>query len=507
MDIRSVLERLEKEGEVVHLKKEVDPVYEMNSIQIFFEEGPAIIMEKIKGYSNVKAVTNVFSRRERVAKVLGIDNPKKMPKTILERTKNLIKPEKVSDAPCKDNVIEGEKVDILKYVPVLKYTRNDAGRILGSGIVLAKTPEGGFHISFNRQHVLGKNFETLAFVIGTHLEKIILDAYERGENLPITVNITPPPGVMLTAAGGDIPMLMPKGTDELAIAGAVQNEAVKICKAETVDAYCIAESEIVLEGYIDTKEVVEETPKIKEEGLGMAQFFPEFTGYMGKAYKTFKFNVTGITFRNNPFFYVINAESFDAINLQSPLIEASVLEACERTYPGFVKNVHMPPFFHGRLGIVIQVEKKRKRDEGWQRNIIHAAFFAGHRFHMVIVVDEDVDIFSEGEIFWAVLTRVNPDTDIIIYKGMRVDPTAPIGRIHLRPEEFGIRNRIGIDATVHFELKKIFDRPKYEVIRLEDYFEKDVIDKWLPKISEYAKAKMRIREKLGYKGENDVKRV
>lgn len=499
MDIRDAVAEFEKKGEVVRVSKEISPIYEMNSIHVFFEEGPVIIMDKIKNYPGVRGVTHLFSRRERVARLLGIDNTKELPRKILERVKSPIPPERTNNAPCKENVIEGEKVDILKYVPVLKYTRNDAGRILGSGIVLAKTPEGGFHISFNRQHVLGKNFESLAFVIGTHMEKLILDAYDRGENLPITVNITPPPGVMITAAGGDIPMLMPKGTDELAIAGAVQNEPIKICKAETVDAYSVAEAEIVLEGYINTKEIVEETPKIRDEGLGEAQFFPEFTGYMGKAYKTFKFNVTGITYRTNPYFYVINAESFDAINIQTPLMEASVLEACERTYSGFVKNVYMPPFFHGRLGVVIQVEKKRRRDEGWQRNIIHSAFYAAHRFHMVIVVDEDVDIFSEGEILWAILTRVDPKRDILIYEGMRVDPTAPIGRLSTRPEEFGMRNRMGIDATVHFELKKIFDRPEYEVINLEDYFDKETIDLWLPRISEYAKAKMKMREKLGYK--------
>jgi 3-polyprenyl-4-hydroxybenzoate decarboxylase len=59
----------------------------------------------------------------------------------------------------------------------------------------------------------------------------------------------------------------------------------------------------------------------------------------------------------------------------------------------------------------------------------------------VVVVDDDVDVYNETEVLWAISTRVQADEDVFIVAGVRgsdLDPSA---------KEQGIVTKVGIDAT------------------------------------------------------------
>ena len=85
------------------------------------------------------------------------------------------------------------------------------------------------------------------------------------------------------------------------MAGALQGSPIDLVKAKTVDAYAIAQSEWVLEGYVIEDERVWETDEAERLGRqGEAPLHPEWARYMGRAYRTPRaFELTAITQRSN----------------------------------------------------------------------------------------------------------------------------------------------------------------------------------------------------------------
>jgi UbiD family decarboxylase len=149
--IRSILEYLEGKGEVLHVKQEVDPIYEIAGIQKALDKGPVLFFERIKGYPNFYDIGNLFSRRERIADLFDVDDPNRMKFKFVEAMRKPLPPKTVEKAPCQEVVIT-DNIDVLGYLPIIKHTERDAGRILGCGIQLLMGPYfgGGGNLSFNR---------------------------------------------------------------------------------------------------------------------------------------------------------------------------------------------------------------------------------------------------------------------------------------------------------------------------------------------------------------------
>jgi UbiD family decarboxylase len=123
------LEYLESRNEVLHIKQEVDPIYEISGILKAFEKGPILMFEKIKGYPNFLNIGNVFARRDPLADLFDVDDPKKLKFKFVEAMKNPLPPKIVKEAPCQEVVITKD-IDVLGTLPVIKHTEFDAGRIM-----------------------------------------------------------------------------------------------------------------------------------------------------------------------------------------------------------------------------------------------------------------------------------------------------------------------------------------------------------------------------------------
>jgi UbiD family decarboxylase len=67
-----------------------------------------------------------------------------------------------------------------------------------------------------------------------------------------------------------------------------------------------------------------------------------------------------------------------------------------------------------------------------------------HYLKLVIVVDDDIDVFDESDVLWAIATRVQADRDLLVVSGSLgaiLDPSAG-------PD--GLTAKLGIDATRRF---------------------------------------------------------
>jgi 2,5-furandicarboxylate decarboxylase 1 len=217
--IRGALEYLDQKGYVVHVKKEVDPIYEIAGIQKALEKGPILFFEKIKGYPNFRDIGNLFGRREPIADLYGVNDPNRLKFKFVEALRDPIPPEVVKDAPCQEVVITKD-IDVPAMLPIIKHTEFDAGRIIGCGnqLLCDVYRKGDTNISFNRIHFRGKDWASISTAQITHIGMMAFKTH-RDERIPITVNMNPSPAVGIVAGTWNVRTIVPHGTDELGIAG------------------------------------------------------------------------------------------------------------------------------------------------------------------------------------------------------------------------------------------------------------------------------------------------
>ena len=485
--IRGALEYLDSRGEVLHVKKEVDPIYEIAGIQKALEKGPILLFEKIKGYPNFIDLGNFFGRREPLADLFDVDDPKKLKFKFVEAIKNPIPPKIVSKAPCQEVVIT-KNIDVLGTLPVIKHTEKDAGRIMGCGnqLLCDVYRKGDTNVSFNRIHFRGKDWASLSTAQITHIGMMAFKTH-RDVRLPLTVNINPSPAVGIVAGTWNVRTIIPHGSDELGLAGAFQGAPVELVKAKTVDAYSIADAEIVLEGYLEPySENVWESDaaeKLGKQGDPRAPFFPEWVGYLGTSWKVRKLKVTAITMRKDkPIYYTPLAAGLEYAGFDL-LREATFFEMAERIAPGICVDVNIPDYFKWGSGVIFQVRKERAQDEGFQRNILMSALADAPGMRMAIAVDEDVDIYNTEDVMWALESRVDPDHDIIkLPRGGRGIAAQPM---ELRERGVGgWEGGVAFDATKPFNIAHHFTRPHYPVDKID-------LKKWF---TEEQLAKIRIMQ-------------
>jgi 4-hydroxy-3-polyprenylbenzoate decarboxylase len=441
----------------------VNPVLEATAINKAFDDGPAFLMENVTGYPNARLIASLWGRRDRLCRLLGVGHMKDAKFKILDGIKHPLAPVEVKDAPCQEVVIPHEAVNPFAVLPMVQHTPQDGGRFFGSGVhcISGKWANGGSQLSFYRMSFRGNDYASINMVPGGHGDQIADANYD--QRIPCTVNVSPPPMVELMGMGFLNAAIFPTVDDELGCAGRLGGAPVEIVKAKTVDAYAVANAEYVIEGYIVPNQRVWETEEAERSASqGTAMFHPEWARYMGRAYRARRFEVTAITHRKDkPIYFVPHLGS---IWQWVPFVAANYYELCERIAPGFVLDVTAPTAFMMWGGVVIQVKKRRRSDEGLQRNILAAVMGLARGMRMVVVVDEDIDIYQPEDVLWAMATRVNPHTDIIAgAAGGKGHAYMPAERMSAAEQISMFEGGVGIDATVPLAAKEHFTRAVYPV--------------------------------------------
>ncbi|MFH0914387.1 MAG: UbiD family decarboxylase [Chloroflexota bacterium] len=488
-DMRGTIEFLKSIGDIVTIKEEVDPKWEKAAILKALDGGPAFFFEKTKGYPGAKTMANVFARFDRLAKIFDCKDAKELRFKCVDAIRNPIPPKEVKDAPCQEVVIT-KNIDVYGTIPAVSHTPRDGARVFGSANALfpPKYARGGHEISFKRMHFRGKDWGSFTASPGTHGEAILFMDH-REEDVPVTINITSSPAVHMMSGAGMIHVIIPLGTDELAIAGGLEGSPIEIVKAKTQDAWSVAKAEYVIEGYLSPEKIweTEEAEKVGKEDA--TPFFPEWTGYLGKAWKSRKFVATAITHRKNPILYDWVADAFDGENVGSSLMEACFYELANRLVPGLCLDCVKPTSLRWAGGVIYQFKKRRPRDEGYQRNVLSLALAAQPGIRLVIGVDDDVDINNMDDVMWAIMTRANPQTGAYIFSaaGARGIAAQPLENAQVT---FGTGGGLAIDATVPFLQKGRFERPSYIVnqIDLKKWLTEDQIKAIRAQQSEYARS-------------------
>ena len=457
-DLRAVLRKVEQEGELIRVKREVDPLIEIPAVVKALADLPKIpvlLFENVKKFPGVRACGAFFGDRTRVLRSLGLPlEAAAMNNYILEALgKPLVPPLNL-----------GKTIFPTKGASQSKH-------LYYHTIVFTKHPKTG-HINMGMYRVTlqPRGQVTVNLRVTQHGGMHLQVAKEMGVPLQVALCLGVHPAVYEAATSE-----LPYGYDEVGLAGALVGEPVEMVKAETIDMQVPAYAEVVIEGEI--------RPPYK---LGNEGPWPEYLGYLGMNINPPLMDITAITFRNQPIVPLFVPGAIP--NVVSIGNEAQLLRTLRSFAGEFVLDA---AFTHGarRHHAIIKVRKTHPHHEGYQLNVAMAAFSHGSStaLDQVTIVDEDIDIRNYREVDWAVSTRCNFSKQVHLLPEARSHQNNPIAGVRELSEEPIITGKMIVDATIPWAYRvaekspgiTFFTRSSWPEVDLGTYLEANDKKRWL----------------------------
>lgn len=473
-DLREFIRRLEKEGELKRISAEVDPVLEITEItdRVTKAGGPALLFERPKG-SRVPVAINLLGSHRRVNLALEVDSLAEVanrvkafldvqtPQGFLDKVKMLPKlaelgsffPKTVKSGPCKE-VIRKDGFSLSEF-PILKCWPQDGGRYITWPMVITKNPQTGKrNVGCYRMQVFDERTTAMHWQTQKHGAEHFRTARSQnaGGRMEVAVAIGSDPA---TALSGILPI--PPDLDEFMFSGFLRRDAVELVRCETVDLEVPANSEIVLEGYVELGELRTEGP------------FGDHTGFYSLEGQYPVFHITCITHRKDPIYLTtIVGRPPQEDFFMGHAIERIFLPVMKMQFPEIV-DVSMPAegIFQNLMIVAI-----RKSYPGHARKVMNAIWSLGQAMFtkVIVVVDHDVEVQNSSEVVWKALCAIDPQRDIEFVLGP-VDTLEHASRL----QDFG--SKMGVDATRKWPSEG-FSRPWPDEICMDAVTKKRIDALW-----------------------------
>ena len=152
--------------------------------------------------------------------------------------------------------------------------------------------------------------------------------------------------------------------------------------------------------------------------------------------------------------------------------EAAVYNAVKKVVAD-LRAVHCPP--SGSCSHHVYISMKQGV-HGEAKRAALAALAAVHYFKLAVVVDEDIDIYNDEEVLWAISTRMRGDLDIDIIPGVvgnRLDPAGAYDELRHRKKNALMTTKVIIDATkpvdLPFPIRTTPNKKLWDTMNLKDY--------------------------------------
>lgn len=341
-------------------------------------------------------------------------------------------------AACKEVVLTDDAIDIRKF-PFFKNNPGDNGRFLNTTSVFTSDPEMGLNIGTYRCEIKGPRHISVGSGEGQTGYTMLMRARERGEKTaPVTLIVGQDPMVWLVS-GARIPARRgKKPVDELATAGGLRGSAITVVKCDTNDFLVPAQTELVIEGEVNL------------EGFELNGPYGEGSGYIGAPYNSaFTMTINRITHRRDP--WIVN----DFTGVTRPLIEQPSAALTVAGLQSFMPEIKDYRYSDSVTWISMKKGKPGQALETGKRlaKLIPV-------FKIVIMVDDDVDLWNAGDRFMAFSTRWQAWPASHIYEDlptMPLEPSSPerehtskivIDATRQWPEEGGPKNYPGYSRAV-----------------------------------------------------------
>jgi 4-hydroxy-3-polyprenylbenzoate decarboxylase len=400
-DLRDFLSALDVAGQLAHISPEVSPVFEIGAIsrQALTENGPGLLFECVAGTPH-RVATNLLATRERLAIALGVP-PNEIPTFWNERANQSIEPILTDEGACQEIVCTGDDVDLNRFAMPI-WNEHDGGPYITFPCYITQNPAtGGYDCGMYRTQVFDERTVGLNARPFKGINRNRAAASDADEGFPVAIVIGLDPAVHVATVAG-----LPHGMSELAVAGSLRGEPVRLVPCQTVPLAVPADAEIVLEGRV--------TGEQRQEGP-----FGEYHGYYGRGGSRPAISLTAITCRAD----AINQQVYEGRPPHEDAVMHGTIIACEifrrMPIPG-VTAVNVTPHSGGHLHCVVAVNKP---DDSYGKRV-GLAVLALRGVKLVTVVDEDVDVFDPGQVEWATTTRVDFAKDVEIINWTTIDPSA-----------------------------------------------------------------------------------
>jgi len=430
-DLREFLSLLEEKGELLRTKKALDVKFELSSYmrKTSDQHGPALLFENVKNH-DIPVLGSVFATRERALLALET-SPQTYVNKFQDALEKLVPPRLIASGPCKDVIYTGSEVDLTR-LPIPIFSERDPAPFITLGLCVSRNlGTGKKNTSIYRLQLKGRN---RLGIMAQHLVRQLVEAETMGKGLPVAIAIGTDPVLPLATQ-----WMAPYGTDEMELAGALRGEPVEVVKAETVDLEVPATAEIVIEGTV--------LPNVREEEGP----FGEVSGYYTPANPKPVIEVSAITHRKNPIFQaaLTGMPTTDNHILKQLPLEATFYWMLKKEFPG-VTAVHFPAA--GTVGMIAVIAMKQAF-ESEARNVI-ATMLGSRRNKIIIIVDDDIDIYDMEKVLWAIATRTQADADVVIFPRLVATAMDPSVR------KLRVGAGLGIDAT------RLFGQPFPEIVKV-----------------------------------------
>jgi UbiD family decarboxylase len=440
MTLRSHLQKLADTGEMLTLSAPVSKTYEMAGILKKLEPQP-VMFTKVKE-SPFNIMGNLFCSKTVFANYFNLQVKEIIPRLIHAIQDHTPCPI-ITEAACQEVVISDPDLDSL---PILRHCALDGGNYISSGVFIARHPKFGQNLDFHRAMQFSKTEMAIRVVRGRHFDRFL----EEQGSLDVAVCIGVPPEVLVAAATS-----VELGVDELEIANALSthclNQPLSLVHAKSVDLYIPAEAEFVLEGtvYGDRRHI---------EGP-----FVDLTETYDIVRKEPVFVVKTITHRRDGIWHALLPGALEHKLLMGMPREPTIYKKVNEVVRCLDVNIN--PGGCSWLHAIIQIDKQSE-DDG--KKAIQATFAGHHSCKHVFVVDKDIDIYNPMEVEWAMATRFQGDSDLVIRSketGSSLDPSS-----ERNDNGTHFTTKLGFDMTKPLTPQgKGFDKALFPVVDIERY--------------------------------------
>ncbi|HYH84579.1 MAG TPA: UbiD family decarboxylase [Pyrinomonadaceae bacterium] len=422
-NLRSFIELLRRERDIVEVEAEVDPHLELAEIhrRVIERGGPVILFRRVKG-SSYPVITNLFGTERRIELAFG-PKPEALMREAVRVAESLLPPKaaalwqsrslalealklgtrRVRRAPVTEVVDRPARLDEL---PILTTWQEDGGPFITLPLVYTEHPTTGKHnLGMYRMQRFDARTTGMHWQIhkggGFHFH----EAESEGQPLPVTVFLGGPPALILSAIAP-----LPEDVPELVLASVLAGEKIRVAEnpLEGFTHRLVAEAEFALVGRVP--------PSVRRaEGP-----FGDHYGYYSLRHDYPVFNVEAVFHRKDAIYPATvvgkprQEDFFIGDYLQKllsplfPLVMPSVRDLWSYGETGF----------HSLAAAVVR--------ERYAREALVSAFRILGEGQLsltkfLLLTDTPRDLRDFRKLFEHVLARFRPESDLFIFSNVSMD--------------------------------------------------------------------------------------
>jgi 4-hydroxy-3-polyprenylbenzoate decarboxylase len=459
--LRDFLKLLEKKNLLKKISEPINTELEITEIhkRTLEKKGPALLFENISHQgkkSDIPVLANLFGTVERVA--LGMNStPDKLKEigemlaflrqpeppsglkeafNMLPLVKKLLKmaPKTVKKAAVHEVIIEEKDVD-LNSLPIQTCWPGEPAPLITWPLIVTQGPnpktdkEDSYNLGIYRMQQVGKNKLIMRWLKhrggAAHFQKWQKENKGKKSNrFPVAAVIGAEPAVTLAAVAP-----VPETLSEYKFAGLLKDSSIELVKCKTVPLKVPASAEIVIEGYLNLDEYLDEGP------------YGDHTGYYNSVEKFPVLTITAITHRKNPIYLsTYTGRPPDEPSILGEAFNEIFNPILKQQFPEIVDFWLPPEACSYRIAVV----SIKKTYAGQSKRIMMGIWSFLKQFlytKFIIVVDEDINVRDWKDVMWAVSTRMDFARDVTTIEN------TPIDYLDFASPESGLGTKMGFDAT------------------------------------------------------------